>query len=393
MLYIEGLHSYCLHIMRIRTDRKTISTACEQIKQFLSSDDLAQLNERLLIAQEVIDKINDLQKSIPSLPPYFFLENDVYESFVLRRWDNFIKVAQKLPYENRESEYIELLKLTDKFVNSVMSQLDNQVKSDGKTTIIIKDSIDKLKKSLSDERIKLNLLLKQLEQEKAKEMPNEDKIHDLQSQIDELQEKGKKLRISMDESQAEKMIENEWKSRIKNAFKELGTLTQQYESERKRTKNEFWLWVVVIIVDFLALSFWYYCFIRLIIEKTISIDNIISLIPFSVPTMLGIALFWIAIVQKNRASNLSLAITERLFNIHYLERLLMFVNDLSRSSNEAINTINKSVNEILNHYIENIGKDNIDFGKLSKAEKHELEANPLIDIINKLIDKVWKKEK
>lgn len=70
----------------------------------------------------------------------------------------------------------------------------------------------------------------------------------------------------------------------------------------------------------------------------------------------------------------------------------MFVNDLSRSSNEAINTINKSVNEILNHYIENIGKDNIDFGKLSKAEKHELEANPLIDIINKLIDKVWKKE-
>ena len=55
-------------------------------------------------------------------------------------------------------------------------------------------------------------------------------------------------------------------------------------------------------------------------------------------------------------------------------------------------TINKSVNEILNHYIENIGKDNIDFGKLSKADKYELESNPLIEIINKLIDKVWQKE-
>lgn len=378
--------------MRIRTDRKTISTACEQIKQFLSSDDLAQLNERLLIAHEVIDKINDLQNSITSLPSVFFLEKDVYVSFVLRRWENFIKVAQKLPYEEKESEYVELLQLTGKFFSSVMSQLDNQVKTDEKMTTIKKTSIDELKKSLSEERIKLNLLLKQLEQEKAKETPNEDKIHDLQTHIEELQEKGKILRSSMDESQAEKMIENEWDERIEKAFKKLEILTNQYESERKRTKNEFWVWVGVILVDLGALSYWYFNFVRLIISKTISIDSIISLVPFSVPTMLGIALFWIAIVQKNRANNLSLTITERLFNIHYLERLLMFVNDLSPSSNEAINTINKSVNEILNHYIENIGKDNIDFGKLSKVDKYELESNPLIEIINKLIDKVWKKE-
>lgn len=379
--------------MRVYTEKDKIIRACKQIEAYMSHKELVQFNDKLIIARIVINKIIAFNNTFTDLPPFVTFEKEYIVNNVLSKWEEFVKVVDKFSSQQKEIEYIELLKLTSSFLDSVLKQIPNStqtVKDEDKA--INKTPIKDLKMSLSEESKKLNLLLKQLEQEKSKESPNEDKLKAIEEQIDELKEKGRKLRNSVDKSQEETMLENEWKRRIKEAFKTLEPLTTQYECERNKVKWEYYSWIAVMILDFISLAFWYYYYIGLIINKTITIDNIISIIPFSVPTMLGVALFWISIVQKNRASNLSLAISEKLFNIHYLENLLMFVNEMSPSSSEAIKTINISVNKILDHYIDDIGKNKINIGKLTKVEKEEMEATPLIDIINKLIDKTWKSE-
>lgn len=379
--------------MRVYTEKDKIIRACKQIEAYMSHKELVPFNERLIIARIVIDKIHAFINTFTNLSFFVTSDKEFIVNNVLSKWEEFVKVVDKFSSQKKEIEYIELLKMTSSFLDSVLKQIPNStqtVKDEDK--VINKTPIIDLKKSLSEESKKIDLLLKQLEQEKSKESPNEDKLKAIEEQIDELKEKGRKLRNSVDKSQEETMLENEWKRRIKEAFKTLEPLTTQYECERNKVKWEYYSWIAVMILDFISLAFWYYYYIGLIINKTITIDNIISIIPFSVPTMLGVALFWISIVQKNRASNLSLAISEKLFNIHYLENLLMFVNEMSPSSSEAIKTINISVNKILDHYIDDIGKNKINIGKLTKVEKEEMEATPLIDIINKLIDKTWKSE-
>lgn len=379
--------------MRIFTEKDILLRVCKQIEAYMSHGELMPLNEKLIIARYVIEKNNALKDAINVLPNYIKFDNNLIPNIVLRKWEEFIKVVDKFSSQKKEIEYIELLKLTSSFLDSVLKQIPNStqtVKDEDK--VINKTPVIDLKKSLSEESKKLDLLLKQLEQEKSKESPNEDKLKAIEEQIDELKEKGRKLRNSVDKSQEEAMLENALKSRIKEAFKTLEPLTSQYECERKLAHREYNSWKWIMIADSIILMIWYYYYIGLIINKTINIDNIISIIPFSVPTMLGVALFWISIVQKNRASNLSLAISEKLFSIHYLEKLLMFVNEMSPSSSDAIKTINLSVNKILDHYIDDIGKNKINIGKLTKVEKEEMEATPLIDIINKLIDKTWKSE-
>ena len=95
---------------------------------------------------------------------------------------------------------------------------------------------------------------------------------------------------------------------------------------------------------------------------------------------------WAAIVQKNRANRLSIAMTGKIFNIHYLEQLLLMVNNLAPSSNNGIVVISKSVQDVLRHYIENIGDDDIKLLQMRKIEKDELKAAPLLEIINKILD-------
>lgn len=377
--------------MRIYTEKDIILRAHKQIEAYMSNVELMPLNEKLIIARYVIEKSNALKDAINVLPNYIKFDNNLIPNNVLRKWEEFIKVVDKFSSQKKEIEYIELLKLTSSFLDSVLKQIPNStqtVKDEDKA--INKTPVIDLKKSLSEESKKLDFLLKQLEQEKSKESPNEDKLKAIEEQIDELKEKGRKLRNSVDKSQEETMLENALKGRIEEAFKTLEPLTTQYECERKIANKEYNLWKWIMIADSIILMIWYYYYFGLIIDKTIKIDNIISIIPFSVPTMLGVALFWISIVQKNRASNLSLTISEKLFSIHYLEKLLMFVNEMSPSSSDAIKTINLSVNKILDHYIDDIGKNKINIGKLTKVEKEEMEATPLIDIINKLIDKTWK---
>ena len=139
-------------------------------------------------------------------------------------------------------------------------------------------------------------------------------------------------------------------------------------------------------MDIIAFSGWCWYFISLLINNEYKIEGIIDLIPLYLPFVFGAALMWAAIVQKNRANRLSIALTGKIFNIHYLEQLLLMVNNLAPSSNNGIVVISKSVQDVLRHYIENIGDDDIKLSQMRKIEKDELKAAPLLEIINKILD-------
>ena len=136
----------------------------------------------------------------------------------------------------------------------------------------------------------------------------------------------------------------------------------------------------------IASLWWCWNFISLLLNDEYKIEGIIDLIPLYMPFVFGFALMWAAIVQKNRANRLSIALTTKIFNIHYLEQLLLMVNNLAPSTNNGIVVISKSVQDVLKHYIENIGVDDIKLSQMSKIEKDELKAAPLLEIINKILD-------
>lgn len=89
-----------------------------------------------------------------------------------------------------------------------------------------------------------------------------------------------------------------------------------------------------------------------------------------------IGLLWLLVYLKNRASKISIEMSSQLYDIHYIEGLLKLTNSISRSSNEAMDNIERMANTIVESFIEKLKLRNLEEKELAKMEKQELKDSP-----------------
>ena len=87
---------------------------------------------------------------------------------------------------------------------------------------------------------------------------------------------------------------------------------------------------------------------------------------------------------KNRANKISIELSVQIYNIHYLEGLLKLTNSMSRSSTQALDNIERIVDNMVGSFLEKMKRQQLEEQKLSKIEKQELEDSPYWKILKEI---------
>lgn len=372
--------------MRIKADKDNILNNSELILRLISNESLKEIVHNGNLYEEVIQGLNNILKYKDLLTFPIFISSDAHPRTLIPQWRDFVHSFEGKTEKEKLADFHNLLEQTRLFVLSVMQHVKFCVDGCDNEKTVKKESADNIQEKLSFERRKLSDIMSEISTARLSESKSNEKIKELQQQLEKQREKVLGLQQELNEAKDEKIKEEEWNQKIKKSFEKLSDITKHYDSERENVKIEWWVWTTIIILDISVFSWWCWYFISMLLNNEYKIEGIINLIPLYLPFVFGVALMWAAIVQKNRANRLSIALTAKIFNIHYLEQLLFMVNNLAPSTNNGIVVISKSVQDVLRHYIENIGDDDIKLSQMRKIEKDELKAAPLLEIINKILD-------
>ena len=106
--------------------------------------------------------------------------------------------------------------------------------------------------------------------------------------------------------------------------------------------------------------------------------------PYTMSVPITIGLLWLFVYLKNRASKISLEISSQLYEIHYIESLLKLTNKVSRSSEQAMDNIERMVNTMVSSFMEKIKSRGLEEKNVANIEKQELEGSPCWKVMQEL---------
>ena len=244
-------------------------------------------------------------------------------------------------------------------------------------------SLAKVLEKVSEEQAKIS---EQLEEEKNKEQPNENTIRNLEKLKQASEAEIETLHLEKGEQEREEASEKDWNEKIKGAFAYLHESFSDIQDEKTKVDTEYHMFFYGRIIPTILLLFWLCNLYGKMITVEHPIEKWSVFLPYYLPVPIFIALFWIFIVQKNRANKLSIALSERLYQIKYLEGLLMTINRLSPSSEVAITRINQSLDVVVKAFITKVEKGSIDEKRIETLEKEEISQDVYLKIIDKLTD-------
>ncbi len=87
---------------------------------------------------------------------------------------------------------------------------------------------------------------------------------------------------------------------------------------------------------------------------------------------------------KDRSNKISIELSTRIFNIHYLEGLMKLTNSVASSHEESLRKLDEAAGSLMESYLQQIKNNNITENDVAKIELKELESNPYWKVISKL---------
>ncbi len=180
---------------------------------------------------------------------------------------------------------------------------------------------------------------------------NEKKIKELETTLSSLELRIASLQKEKYKIEEASKIEQDVSTRIKNAFSELASYTKGIDTELGILKWEYGVIVGLLLLAIIAFVVWFICFYLKILNNEIHITDLCSFIPYYLPIPLFVAFMWVLIYQKNRASRLSNMLNDKLFNIHYIEGLLIAANKLIVNTDTSVERLNEAINTMVDGYL------------------------------------------
>lgn len=292
------------------------------------------------------------------------------------RWVDFRKiVANKITDENVK-RFKALYRDTRSSVNRIVSlPKGNKILRTRPSISIIKDI-----QTLENTRKHIQQQIDHQDHEKDKDV--------LMQKLKVLETQMAKMLKEKDAVQKEEQIEKNWDTKIQQAFVALKQCTSAIEEEKSIASKEYQRIINIIYVVCVITVVWLLSIYKAIFVTHVYFTGWISFLPYYLPIPLFFVVFWVLIVQKNRASKLSITLSDELYRIRYMEGVLLAINKLSDNSESSISRINKALDVMVESFLHQVEKTNIDEKGIEAIEEKELNSNKYIQIIDKLIGKL-----
>lgn len=344
------------------------------ITKCLYNDKYEAINESCSISKYALlgkitmaqDKLSDFETTMIPIdtPPSPINLMELWKQFD-NNFDGSISVVIKRQYEN-------LITSTTNFINELVSRLsiDSSIKIEPVNSV---EEADLKKQFIANKR---KILMDKLEQEREKKPQDKDAIKSIENQLLKLNTEYNELKEAKEKVLSYKVAVDNVSERISTAFEQLESYTKVIEKEQEHVNWEYITALICIpgfAVCFIALYVWFLMVYNDNLEK---FDSWLAFLPYTIMIPVFIALLWLCVYLKDRASKISIELSTRLFNIRYLEGLMKLTNSLSFNSNEALNRINTTADSLMKSYLSQISRNHLTEIEVSKMECSELESNP-----------------
>ena len=332
-----------------------------------------QLISQLKGSYQYQEHINEAIRQVASTKSDFILLDSYVPGKLVREWEKMLEVEQPLKDDDL-SKLDTLAEKTRQSINNLMVKGFSPAQSSQllQPRLINKEENDKKIKELQEQ-------METLQNESAKI----DQLDEIKLQIEELKEQNK---IKEDDDAKEK----EWDKRIRAVFDDLSKNLEILNNEEDRAQIVY-RWATGVL--FVLIGVFSY-FMYLLVMKTSSIEDptYIQYVPWFTPLPFAVALFWVDVVFRNRASRHLMRIREEKFKIQYIEGLVKAINKTSLSFEEGAKNITLILNQMVNSYSRQI--ENSFIYESKKIERDTpVDASDIEKLCNKLTELIGKIKK
>lgn len=334
---------------------------------------------------EIKKQVNDVTEYLDAKPDNYVSIDTIYAPRIIRRhWAIFdknfngtINDVTKISYRKLLNEFTSLL-MQFKDTSSVQPQQQDTLSKilDVKE---LEEKINNLQKA--KERLKRDIERRSLSPQKDDEIAKT-----LRTQLEKLDAEYRAAVDAKKKMASDNVAEQNISEKVSKAFDGLQEYTKVIEEERIRLKREYDIALCCIPSLIVVFVIIYGFFLHDLTTNRESFTKWIDFMPYTFSIPAFVALIWLCVYLKDRASKISIELSDKLFNIHYLEGLMKLTNSLSITPEESIRKIDYATGLLMNNYLSQIKDTHITEQDVSKIEIKELKSNPYWKILQELKD-------
>lgn len=350
----------------------------------ISDERYAAINESCGLSESVLHtRIEKAQKQLKCYGANMIPVDSSNSPFVLMsQWQQFDKDYDGTVTVDIKRKYDGLMKSTINYLDHIMSlsPIDNNVQTESVITV---EEAKLKKRNISNKR---NSLLGELEKQKSKVPQDEDAIKYIEEQLEKLNAEYNEISDATEKAESDAVVVDNVSKRISEAFEQLKLHTKDIEEERNHVKREYLITLGCIPVFTACFIGFYIWFLIIYNGNMAKFNSWLAFLPYTIILPIYVALLWLCVYLKDRASKISIELSTRLFNIHYLEGLMKLTNSLSSNSSEAVKRISTTADALMKSYLSQISKNHLTEAEVSKMESKELESNPYWKYLHEVKD-------
>lgn len=224
--------------------------------------------------------------------------------------------------------------------------------------------------SINREKIRLEKTIAELVQENEKSQLQKEELNLKEIELDNAAKKIAYYQKELELRQKQEDAVNEWKTKIETTFEKLKEYLDPIEDELNRLREMF------IIYRYLSAAIVFVLIVLEIIScykiyNAINFPDFKNYIVLFIPVPIAGGLLWAFICQMNRAQRQMVILSRYKHEIQYVEGLLISINSLSPSIDEAVKRINLALDRMIDNHLNIATKDVFTEDRFLKEEKKD----------------------
>lgn len=365
--------------------RKEILSLFAYIQDKLLSPKYYGLNEaNKVVKYDIAERMQQAEKHLlDSDADVITIDNGVKSpETILREWRIFDRNFDGNVSDGYKLSYKLLIDQTLALINSIISlPKESKTKDELPSKAADKEGVDEKLSRLDKSR---DSLKKEIERQEAKTPKNENYIQELKGKQEKLDSEYRATLELKKKITSDQVVGQNISNEVTEAFEKLKAYTSVIEEERERAKLEYFVFLASILVLILLFVALYGFFIYDLVTNRDEFSEFLDFLPYTAAVPFFIALLWLCVYLKDRASKISIELSTRLFNIHYLEGLMQMSNSLAISPEESIKRLDKAMGMLMDNYLTQVKDNHITEKDIAKLEMTELQPNPYWKILQEI---------
>lgn len=227
-------------------------------------------------------------------------------------------------------------------------------------------------------------LKEEIVKQRKKKTQDTELIEELEGKLARLTSVYNEIERTIFKAESDTIIEQKISNKIDEAFKSLQENATILENEKETIKYEYYISLCLIGILILLFFVFYSLFLCDFRSNREIFISWISFLPYTILIPIFVALIWMCVYFKDRSNKISIELSTRIFNIHYLEGLMKLTNSVASSHEESLRKLDEAAGSLMESYLQQIKNNNITENDVAKIELKELESNPYWKVISKL---------